>query len=236
MKIIIAFLISIIGSIVLINPIYAEDTVDKQVGEADRQLQVDPSEYEDEKVRARVTKKNTDEDMRRQDSMTHKQPSQAIITMMVYDQQGKEIGEIQEIRLDTRDGKIQYVTLSQNSSEAGNEKDIAVPLEALCFDQNKVVLAIDENKLEGAPRVGDLSSDEFQRDLQNYYGIAPSWQEEGKKKFCVDANRQDSIKDGINIKSDESKMQNDRNSRLMSPESRDLVSELRKMLLLCNPW
>jgi sporulation protein YlmC with PRC-barrel domain len=236
MKIIIAFLISIIGSIVLINPIYAEDTADKQVGEADRQLQVDPTEYEDEKTRSRVTTKDMDEDMRRQDSMSQKQPSQVIVTMMVYNLQGKEIGEIQEIRLDTRDGKIQYVTLSQNSSEAGSEEDIAVPLEALCFDQNKLVLTIDENKLEGAPRVGDLNSGEFQRDLQNYYGIAPSWQEEGKKKFGIDANRQDSIKDGIKLESNESKMQDDRNSNLMSPESRDLISELRKMLLLCNPW
>jgi hypothetical protein len=236
MKIIIAFLISIIGSIVLINPIYAEDTIDKQVGEADRQLQVAPSEYEDEKIRARATKKNTDEDMRLQDSMPHNQPSQVIVTMTVYDKQGKEIGEIQEIRLDTRDGKIQYVTLSQESSEPGIEGDIAVPLEALCFDQNKLILTIDENKLEGAPRVGDLNSDEFQRDLQNYYGIAPSWEEDGKKKSGIDANQQDSLNDGINIRSDESKMQNDRNSKLMSPESRELVSELRKMLLLCNPW
>lgn len=236
MKIIIAFLISIIGSIVFINPIYAEDKVDKPVGEADRQLQVDPSEYEDEKVRARVTKKDTDEDMRRQDSRSHKQPSQVIVTMMVYDQQGQEIGEIQEIRLDTRDGKIQYVTLSQNRSKTGNEEDIAVPLEALCFDQNKVVLALDENKLEGAPRVGDLNSDEFQRDLQSYYGIAPSWHEDENKKFGEDAKRQDSLKDGMNIKSEKSTLQKDSDSKLMSPESKDLASELRKMLLLCNPW
>jgi sporulation protein YlmC with PRC-barrel domain len=234
MKLIIAFLISIIGSIVLINPIYAEDTINKQVGEADRQLQVDPSEYEDEKIRSRVTEKNTDEDMRRQDSLSHKQPSQAIV-MTVYDKQGEEIGEIREIILDTRHGKIQYVTLSQRS-ETGNEEDIAVPLEALCFDQNKLVLTIDENILEGAPRVGDYNSDEFQRDLQNYYGIAPSWQEDGNKKFGIDANQQDSIKDGIKLKSDESKMQNDKNTNLMSPESRELISEIRKMLLLCNPW
>lgn len=235
MKKIIAFLISIIGLIVLINPIYAEDTADKQVGEADRQMQVDPSLYEEEKIRPPVTKKDMDGDMRGQDSKPHKQQSQVIVTMMVYDQQGKEIGEIQEIRLDTRNGKIQYVTLSQNSSEAGKEEDIAVPLEALCFDQNKVVLAIDENKLEGAPKVGGLNSDEFQRDLQNHYGIAPSWKEDGNKKSGIDVNRQDP-QGGINLKSDESNMQNDGNSKLMSPESKDLVSELRKMLLLCNPW
>lgn len=232
----IAFLISIIGSIVFVNPIYAEDTADKQVGEAERQLQVSPSVYEDEKVRARATKKDRDEDMQRQDSKSHQQPSQVILTMMVYDQQGREIGEIQEIRLDTREGKIQYVTLSQYSSEAGSEEDIAVPLEALCFDQNKVVLAIDENKLEGAPKVGELNSDEFQRDLQNYYGIAPSWQEDGNKKSSIDVNRQDAIKDDNNLKSNESNIQKESNSTLMNPESKDLVSELRKMLLLCNPW
>ncbi|MGB3222062.1 MAG: hypothetical protein WBB23_04595, partial [Desulforhopalus sp.] len=109
----------------------------------------------------------------------------------------------------------------------------AVPLEALCFAQNKIVLAFDENKLEGAPRVGDLNSDEFQRDLQSYYGIAPSWQEDGNKKFDADANRQDSQED-INL--NESKMQNDGSSEFMSPESKDLAAELRKMLLLCNPW
>ena len=236
MKKIIAFLISIIGSIVLINPIYAEDTADKQVGEADRQMQVDPSLYEEEKIRTPVTKKDMGGDMPRQDSKPHKQQSQVIVTMMVYDQQGKEVGEIQEIRLDTRNGKIQYFTLSQNSSEAGNEEDIAVPLEALCFDQNKVVLAIDENKLEGAPKVGGLNSDEFQRDLQNHYGIAPFWKEDRSNKSGINVNLQDSIKDGINLKSDESNMQKDGSSTLMNSESKDLVTELRKMLLLCNPW
>jgi len=71
-------------------------------------------------------------------------------------------------------------------------------------------LAIDKDKFEGAPRVGDLNSDEFQRDLQSYYGIAPSWQEDENKKFDAGANRQDSFKDGIKLKSDESKMQTDR--------------------------
>src|SRR5690606_23115314 len=104
----------------------------------------------------------SDDKKQQQDTTSHKQPSQAIVNMIVYDRQGKEIGEIQEIRLDTRDGKIQYVTLSQEGSEAADQEDIAVPLEALCVDQNKVVLAIDENKLEGAPKVGDLDSDEFQ--------------------------------------------------------------------------
>lgn len=235
MKKLFTFLISIIGSIILINPIYAEDTADKQVGEADRQMQVNPSQYEEEKNPARVIKESDDK-KRQQDTTSHKQPSQAIVTMMVYDRQGKEIGEIQEIRLDTRDGKIQYVTLSQESSEVANQEDIAVPLEALCVDQNKVVLAIDENKLEGAPKVGDLDSDEFQRDLQNYYGIAPSWKDDGINKSGIDVSPQDSIKDGINLKSDESNIQKESNSTVMSPESKDLASELRKMLLLCNPW
>jgi sporulation protein YlmC with PRC-barrel domain len=231
MKNIIAFLIIIIGSIALIHPICAEDKIDKQVGEADRQLQVEPSEHEDRQIPADVTKKDMNRDMMRQDSASSYQTSQGILKISVFDRQGDEIGEIQEIRLDTRHGKIQYVTISP---ESGKE-DIAVPLQALCFDQNKVVLAIDESKLEGAPSLKDLSSDkEFQLELQNYFGIAPVWPEERDQKFGV--SEKDPIKGNINLKSDDNKMQHKGNSEQMSPESRNLISELRKMLLLCNPW
>jgi sporulation protein YlmC with PRC-barrel domain len=231
MKKIIAFLIPIIGSIVLINPIYAEDVVDKQVGEADRQLQVEPSEYEDKKIRDRATKKDMNRDMARQDSASSYQPSQGIVKMPVFDQQGEEIGQIQEIRLDTRHGKIQYATISPESGE----EDIAVPLQVLCFDQSKVVLAIDESKLEGAPSPRDLSSDnEFQLELQNYYGIAPVWEEDRDQKSGV--SEKEPIKGNINLKSDDNKIQHNGNSEQMNPESRNLISELRKMLLLCNPW
>jgi sporulation protein YlmC with PRC-barrel domain len=230
MKNLIAFLITIIGSIALINPICAEDAIDKQVGEADRQLQVEPSEYEDQHIRARDTKKDMNRDMVGQASASPDQPSRGIVRMPVFDQQGEEIGEIQEIRLDTRDGKIQYFTISTESAE-----DIAVPLQALCFDRNKVVLAIDESKLEGAPSLKELSSDnEFQRELQNYYGIAPVWEEDPDQKLGVSGK--DPVRGNINLKLDDNKMQHEGNSEQMSPESRNLISELRKMLLICNPW
>jgi hypothetical protein len=44
------------------------------------------------------------------------------------------------------------------------------------------------------------------------------------------------IKGNINLKSDDNKIQHNGNSEQMNPEARTLISELRKMLLLCNPW
>jgi sporulation protein YlmC with PRC-barrel domain len=230
MKSTISFLITIIGSIALTNPIYAAN-------EADRQLQVEPSEYHDEQLRPRITNIKTSPDMERQDVTLQKQSSQRIISMPVFDQKGEEIGEIQDINLDTRNGKIQYVTISPNSTGAGAEEDIAIPLEVLCFDQNKVVLTIDESILEGAPRLkGPGSDDNFQRDLQSHYGIASPWpgdRDDGQK--MTDVQPKNPINDKIKVDSQDNKLQNREGSQQMSAEARNLITELRKMLLLCYP-
>lgn len=227
MKRTISFLITIIGLIALISPIYAE-------GEADRQLQVEPSEYHDEQSRPRIINIKQIPIMERQDVTLHKQSLQRLISMPVFDLKGKQIGKIQDINLDTRNGKIQYVTISPNSTGAGAEEDIAIPLEVLSFDQEKVVLTIDESILEGAPRLkGPGSDDNFQRDLQSHYGIASPWsgdRDDGQK--MTDVKPKNLINDKIKLDSKDNKLQNRDDSQQMSAESRNLTAELRKMLLL----
>jgi sporulation protein YlmC with PRC-barrel domain len=236
MKRTISFLIAIIGSIALISPIYAADEADKQVGEADRQLQIEPSEYHDEQLQPRNSKIKTIPDMERQDVTVQEQPSQRVISMPVFDQKGEEIGKIQDISLDTRNGRIQYVAISLNSTGEGAEEDIAIPLEAVCFDQDKVVLTIDESKLEGAPKLREHGSDDdFQRDLQSHYGITSPWPGDRDGQKMTDVSPKNPINDKIKVDSKDNKLQNKDDSQLMNTDSRNLIVELRKMLLLCYP-
>jgi sporulation protein YlmC with PRC-barrel domain len=235
MKRTISILIAIIGSIALISPIYAAD-------ETERQLQVEPSGSYDEQLRPstikiRSLKIMTIPDMERQDVTLHKQSSQWTISMPIFDQKGEEIGKIQDISLDTRNGKIQYVAISLSSTGARIEEDIAIPLEALCFDQDKVVLTIDESKLEGAPKLkGPVSDDDFQRDLQSHYGITSPWPGDGDDgRKMTDVSPKNPIDDKIKLDSNDNKLQNKEASRQMSTDTRNLIAELRKMLLLCYP-
>jgi sporulation protein YlmC with PRC-barrel domain len=235
MKRTISFLIAIIGSLALLSPINAAE-------EADSQLQVEPSEYHDEQLQPRIIKIKTIKiktipDMERQDITLLKQSSQGIISMPIFNQKGEEIGEIQDINLDTRNGKIQYVTISPNGTGAGAEEDIAIPLEVLCFIQEKVVLTIDESILEGAPRLKDPGSDDnFQRDLQSHYGIASPWpgdRDDGQK--MTDVKPKNPLNDKIKLDSKDNKLQNKDDSQQMNSETRNLTAELRKMLLFCYP-
>jgi len=229
MKRTISFFITIIGLIALISPIYAAE-------EADRQLQAEPSE-QSEQSRPRIINIKQSPIIERQDVTSQKQSSQRLISMPVFDQKGEEIGEIQDINLDTRNGKIQYVTISPNGTGAGAEEDIAIPLEVLCFDQEKVVLTIDESILEGAPRLkGPGSDDNFQRDLQSHYGIASPWsgdRDDGQK--MTDVKPKNPLNDKIKLDSKDNKLQNKEDSLQMNSESRNLIAELRKMLLFCYP-
>jgi sporulation protein YlmC with PRC-barrel domain len=167
------------------------------------------------------------------------QSIQKIIDMRIFDRQGNEIGEIEDIRINPRNGQIYYVIVSKSiTSSPGDDKDVAVPLEILSFLQDKVVLTVDQNKLDGAPRPEKLvSDDKFQRDLQSYYGIAYSWPRYSDDyQNTISKNRIDQV--GGNIKSDINgdKIQKQESPEQMDPDASDLKNEFRKLLLIYNPW
>jgi sporulation protein YlmC with PRC-barrel domain len=103
--------------------------------------------------------------------------------MQVVSQTGEEIGEIKSATTDQESGKIKFVTISKGGVLGMGGEDVAIPFEALRLDQQneQATLTVNESKLENAPQQANMSDDEFQRNLESHYGVAPAWEGESDK-------------------------------------------------------
>jgi sporulation protein YlmC with PRC-barrel domain len=106
-----------------------------------------------------------------------------IKSMEVVTQTGEKIGEIKTVRTDTQTGEITFVTVSKGGVLGIGGEEIAVPFDALQFDQTngQATLLVSESKLENAPQQANMSDAEFQRNLESHYGLAPAWEGESKQ-------------------------------------------------------
>jgi sporulation protein YlmC with PRC-barrel domain len=103
--------------------------------------------------------------------------------MQVVSQTGEEIGEIKSAKTDQESGKIKFVTVSKGGVLGMGGEDIAIPFEALRLDQQneQATLTVNESKLDNAPQQANLSDEEFQRNLESHYGVAPAFEGDTKK-------------------------------------------------------
>ncbi|MGB3223773.1 MAG: PRC-barrel domain-containing protein [Desulforhopalus sp.] len=99
--------------------------------------------------------------------------------MQVVSQEGDKIGEISKAHSDQQSGQVQFVIISKSDAERDH---VAVPLEALRFDEEKkqATLMVDESKLANAPKQEDKSTQVFVFELEEHYGVAPAWQKEAE--------------------------------------------------------
>lgn len=115
-------------------------------------------------------------------SMMQSQSAEEILGMSVVSRDGENLGEIQDIKIDTRNGRINYVTIQKGGVMGiGGEEGIPVPLEAFQFTNENAQLTVDKNKLDTAPKQAGASDQEFQRNLHSHYGVSPAWQEGGQQ-------------------------------------------------------
>lgn len=106
------------------------------------------------------------------------QSAEEILGMSVVARDGEKLGEIQDIKVDTRTGRVNYVTVQKGGVMGiGGEEGIPVPLEAFQFTNENAQLTVDKSKLDNAPKQSGMSDQEFHRDLQSHYGISPAWKE-----------------------------------------------------------
>ncbi|MFO7604820.1 MAG: PRC-barrel domain-containing protein [Desulfurivibrionaceae bacterium] len=100
--------------------------------------------------------------------------------MKVVNQNGEEIGQIEEINADFETGQINYVILSRGGVFGVGEDQIAAPVEAFSFDQEqqRAQLEVDESKLDNVPAQADMDDKSFERQLESHYGVSPAWEDE----------------------------------------------------------
>lgn len=98
----------------------------------------------------------------------------------VYNRQEEDLGDIKEIMLDMRTGRIAYAVLSFGGILSIGEKLFAVPWEALTLDtiNKRFILDVEKSRLESAPgfdkdKWPDMADTSWAADIHAYYGTKP---------------------------------------------------------------
>ncbi|MCY0853788.1 PRC-barrel domain-containing protein [Cupriavidus sp. D39] len=98
----------------------------------------------------------------------------------VYNHKGEDLGDIKEIMLDMRTGKVSYAVLSFGGFLGMGEKLFAVPWNALTLDtaNKRFVLNVEKASLENAPGFDkdqwpDMADQSWAMQIHSFYGTQP---------------------------------------------------------------
>lgn len=98
----------------------------------------------------------------------------------VYNHKDEDLGDIKEIMLDMRSGKVAYAVLSFGGFLGMNEKLFAVPWEALTLDtvNERFILNVEKDRLSEAPGFDeddwpDMADLSWSNKVHDYYGTKP---------------------------------------------------------------
>ena len=98
----------------------------------------------------------------------------------VYNHKDEDLGEVKEIMLDMRSGKVAYAVLSFGGILGLGGKLFAVPWAALILDtvNKRFVLKVEKETLQGAPGFDknnwpDMADAAWTKKIHSYYGIEP---------------------------------------------------------------
>lgn len=99
----------------------------------------------------------------------------------VVNLQNEDLGDIKDVMLDTRSGRIDYAVLSFGGFLGMGEKLFAVPWRALTLDREnrRFVLDVAKDRLQSAPGFDkdewpDMADPEWTATVHNYYGTEPN--------------------------------------------------------------
>ena len=100
----------------------------------------------------------------------------------VYNTKDEDLGDIKEIMIDMRSGRIAYAVLSFGGVLGMGDKLFAVPWSALKLDtvNKRFILDIDKKRLEGAPGFDKdawprMADPTWGAQVHSYYNAKPYW-------------------------------------------------------------
>lgn len=103
--------------------------------------------------------------------------AETLIGNDVYSRQAEKLGEVKEIMLDMRTGRISYAVLSFGGFLGMGEKLFAIPWSALTLDtmNKRFMLDVDKEQLARAPGFDkdtwpDMANPEWAEGIHAYYG------------------------------------------------------------------
>jgi sporulation protein YlmC with PRC-barrel domain len=110
----------------------------------------------------------------------HLMGAETLIGNAVYNRDSEDLGEIKEIMLDMRSGRVSYAVLSFGAFMGLGGKLFAVPWDALELDTDnkRFVLDVNRDRLETAPGFDkshwpDMADATWQEGIHAYYGTKP---------------------------------------------------------------
>lgn len=107
------------------------------------------------------------------------------IGMTVRNQQGEDLGKIEDLVISSR-GQVEFVVVEHGGTLGMGEKYTAVPFKAFSKRDNHAVLNISKEKMAEAPSFDkgnwpDMSNRKWSQDVYRYYGQKPYWSESTHK-------------------------------------------------------
>jgi sporulation protein YlmC with PRC-barrel domain len=102
----------------------------------------------------------------------------------VINPNGDSLGDIKEVVVDPRTGKVAYAVVSFGGFLSMGEKLFAIPFSAFEYDVNKskYVLDVSKERLKAAPGFDPdnwptMSEEKWNRDVYKYYDRSPYWEQ-----------------------------------------------------------
>jgi sporulation protein YlmC with PRC-barrel domain len=166
-------ILSVLASLALVSPLYAE-------GEWSHQAR-GTTFYQNTELEGG----NTDEISRETKigitGLSENKSGNELLGKTVVASDGENIGEIADFKVDTLTGRIDYVVVEKEDAlGVGESAFIPVPLGALQISEGDARLTVDKARLDNVPNPGNMSDREFQQNLNTHYGIGPTWEIERK--------------------------------------------------------
>lgn len=107
-----------------------------------------------------------------------------LIGKAVKNEEGKDIGSIKDIVVDSRHGRVAYAVLEFGGFLGFGEKQFAIPFRALKEDaaRKNLILNVQKEKLEAArgfdgDKWPDMANETWARDTHKHYGVDAYWDE-----------------------------------------------------------
>ena len=174
MKRIIHSVLTVLASLALVSPLYAEGQWSHQAKGTTFNQNAELEGNNTDSIKGTVGRS-----VEVRSGLSRTESAGQLIGLPVVAQDGENIGEVQDLKVDTRTGRIDYVIVEREDAMGVDESiAVAVPLGALQFTDDNARLTVDKSKLKNVPNPALMSESEFHQGLHTHYGIAPTWQEE----------------------------------------------------------
>lgn len=98
----------------------------------------------------------------------------------VLDANGETIGKIDSVLMDSKTGRVEYITLTSGGMFGVGGDKYLIPWQALraaAGQEENFQVSLSTEKLKNAPKGDQIPSRVQSREIHEFYGVSPEWQQ-----------------------------------------------------------